>query len=189
MLQTVASLLCLPLSITWEVICWTVKVLNLYSVLPQNRHLGYSLSQPTECFLSRSGTEIVLRSSSWSVSCSGAVVWCFCMLSSCKPLSCIISSTQNLKWTKQILIELYFPQFRHLRQMTWVPTSTDVRLTLGLTWQLRRGRRFLLKTNRPPLLWPPSFVPYTPPVRIRINGGERIPSGKNASWRPDPRIR
>ncbi len=170
-LQTVVSRLCLPLSVIWdwEVMWqWTVKVLNLYD-LPQKRHLGCSLSQPPECFLARSVSEIALRSRSWSVSCSGAVVWNFCMSSSCKPLLCIISGgsrqvfrqikfsdkkceagwmcdlpcfrracegSQNLKWIKQILSELYLPQFRQLRQMTWGLTSADVRLTSGLTWQL-----------------------------------------------------
>jgi hypothetical protein len=47
---------------------------------------------------------------------------------------------QNLKWIKQILSELYFPQLHQIRQMTWVLTSVDVRLTSGLTWQLRRRR-------------------------------------------------
>jgi hypothetical protein len=37
---------------------------------------------------------------------------------------------QNLKRIKQILSELYFPQLRQLRQVTWGLTS-------GLTWQLR----------------------------------------------------
>ncbi len=60
------SQLCFPVftlgwgvTVTWEVMWhWTVKVLNLY-VLSQKRHLGCSLSQPPECFLTRSGTEIV----------------------------------------------------------------------------------------------------------------------------------
>jgi hypothetical protein len=92
MLQTADSRLCLPLPVVWEVMWhWNVQGLNLY-LLSQKRHLGWSLSQPSECFLTRSGAEIVLRSSSWSVSCSGTVVWNFCMSSSCKPLSCIISA-------------------------------------------------------------------------------------------------
>ncbi len=44
---------------------------------------------------------------------------------------------QNLKRIKQIWGELYFPQLRQLRQVTWGLTSADVRLTSGLTWQLR----------------------------------------------------
>ncbi len=55
-------------------------------------YVYHSLSQPPECFLTRSKAEIVLRSSSWSVSCSGVVVWRFCMSSSCEPLLWIISS-------------------------------------------------------------------------------------------------
>ncbi len=98
MLLTTVSRLCLPLPVTWEVMWhWTVKVLNLYA-LPQKRHLGCSLSQPPECFLTRSSAEIVLRSSSWSVSYSGVVVWNFCMSSSCKPLLWIISSGYRQDW-------------------------------------------------------------------------------------------
>jgi hypothetical protein len=48
---------------------------------------------------------------------------------------------QNLKRIKQILrlalSELYFPQLRQLRQVTWGLTSVDVRLMSGLTWQLK----------------------------------------------------
>ncbi len=116
-------------TVIWEVM-WqmTVKVLNLYA-LPQKRHLGCSLSQPSDCFLTRTVVEIVLRSSSWSVSCSGAVVWSFCMSSPCFRGACEKEGVQNLKWIKQILNELYFPQFRQFRQMTWGLTSGDVRIT------------------------------------------------------------
>jgi len=44
---------------------------------------------------------------------------------------------QNLKWIKQILSELYFPQLRQFRQVTWGLTSVWRQLTSGLTWQLR----------------------------------------------------
>ncbi len=50
---------------------------------------------------------------------------------------CEEEGAQNLKWINQILSELYFPHLRQLRQMTWGLTSTDVRPTSGLTWQLR----------------------------------------------------
>jgi hypothetical protein len=49
---------------------------------------------------------------------------------------CEEEGAQNLKRIKQILSELYFPQLRQLRQVTWGLTSADVRLTSGLTWQL-----------------------------------------------------
>ena len=51
--------------------------------------------------------------------------------------SCEEEGTQNLKRIKQIWGELHFPQLRQLRQVTWGLTSADVRLTSGLTWQLR----------------------------------------------------
>ncbi len=53
---------------------------------------------------------------------------------------CEEDGAQNLKRIKQIWVELYFPQLRQLRQVTWGLTSADVRLTSGLTWQLRTVR-------------------------------------------------
>ncbi len=64
---------------------WTWKVLYLYGFL-QKRHLGCYLSQAVELLLWRSSTQIVLRSSSSSVSCSGGVVSSFWMSPSSKPL-------------------------------------------------------------------------------------------------------
>ena len=54
----------------------------------------------------------------------------------------------NLKWIKQILSELYFPQLRLLRQVTWGLTSVWRQLTSVLTWQLSQfGVPIDLKEN------------------------------------------
>jgi hypothetical protein len=165
MLQTAASRLCLPLPVTWEVMWhWTVKVLCLHALQQKRRHLGCSLSQPPERFLARSAAENVLRSSSWSVSCSGLLNYpIIFFLSSCFPSALTRSENSRLKnwrkwgawhtlfsrpWRRKVhkiwresnkSCELHFPQLRQLRQVTWGLTSADVRLTSGLTWQLRGG--------------------------------------------------
>jgi hypothetical protein len=128
MLQTAVSHLCLPLPVIWEVMWhWTVKVLNLYA-LPQKRHLGCCLSQPTVCFLTRSAAEIVLMSSSWSVSCSGAVVWSFCMSSSCKPLSCKVHKIwRESNKSKASYISRSFVSFDRWPEVWRQLTSADVR--------------------------------------------------------------
>ena len=60
---------------------WIVHsiIQSLFQTLHQKRHLGWSLSQPPECFLYRSSGKNVLSRSSSSVRCSSAVVWIFCI--------------------------------------------------------------------------------------------------------------
>ncbi len=85
MLQTSVTRLCLPLPLMLDVMWhWVTKVLNLYP-LTQKRHLGWSSSQPPECFLVRSSQQNVLRRSSSSVTCSGEVVCSFCISASSNP--------------------------------------------------------------------------------------------------------
>ncbi len=85
MLKASVTPLCLPLQLIWDVMWhWVTKVLNLYP-FPQKRHLRWLLSQPPECFLTRSSAQNVLRRSSSSIRCSGAVVWRFCISVSSNP--------------------------------------------------------------------------------------------------------
>ena len=61
--------------------------------------------------------------------------------------ACEEEGAQNLKRIKQILSELYFPQLRQLRQVTWGLTSADVRLTSDLTWQVSFSRGFFYQMS------------------------------------------
>jgi hypothetical protein len=60
---------------------------------------------------------------------------------------CEEEGERNLKRIKQILIELYYPQLRHFRQVTWDLTSTLRHLTSGLTWhtQMTSGLMWQLR--------------------------------------------
>ncbi len=144
MLQTADSHLCLPLPVTWQVM-WhlTAKVLNLY-VLTKKRHLDgtvvWSIYMSSSCKPLLSIISAVFRQVFRQIKFSDIFFeegW-MCDIP-CFRGDCEEEGTQNLKWIKQILNELYFPHLRQLRQMTWGLTSTDVRLTS----QVRETHRVL----------------------------------------------